>query len=473
MAEKIDVRVENSNQADQDFAAQIERARQQEVDSFYGSLIGDSATGDRPEDVQRRDEALELARHYENMQQRSDSSMSVEDYYAGLYDERLAEVSHEEALAEKAEFDRQIQAKLDAEQARLDAVREGIKSDPRLRALLMHSQQLVALQKQISESAEPDSKLESQLQDRTDRFEELLYRYESEGADNDLLEYILDQTYAREGIPTPAVTDAKSEIDSSTEPEEAEQNGEEVADEPEKPADDAELEDDEEELEDDEEELEDDDAERQGDEESIAEQESKFDKFKKNLKDKFTLAYWGSRWTMTKHWLNNRGIKEDMPEEEKQKVREKNRRQNMMGGGAALLLIGGAALWGLSTIDFGGADTAQATSVGGGEGHFPDFDEWNAPSGEVESTAEANGDFPAFFEAESLPQEAFNIPEGGGGEALFEKLGLDGANWYKIENELLDTFPNDFYRMENGHVGIARPGLLPQEVRDFIEARNA
>lgn len=63
---------------------------------------------------------------------------------------------------------------------------------------------------------------------------------------------------------------------------------------------------------------------------------------------------------------------------------------------------------------------------------------------------------------------AFDIPRGSGGEALMNRLGVDPKQWYTFEDELLQKFPNDFYRMSDGHVGLMHPGEQSPSVIGFI-----
>lgn len=66
----------------------------------------------------------------------------------------------------------------------------------------------------------------------------------------------------------------------------------------------------------------------------------------------------------------------------------------------------------------------------------------------------------------------FNIPDGGGGEALMNRLNIDSSKWYDIQDELLDKFPDDFYRMSDGNVGIGNPGKQSDEIVKFISQKT-
>lgn len=83
-------------------------------------------------------------------------------------------------------------------------------------------------------------------------------------------------------------------------------------------------------------------------------------------------------------------------------------------------------------------------------------------TGEADQTSE--------FDVPSLESYAkqFDIPRGSGGEALLERLKVDRLEWYQFEDRLLKEFPNEFYRMDDGHVGLQNPGLLSEKAQVFI-----
>lgn len=179
-------------------------------------------------------------------------------------------------------------------------------------------------------------------------------------------------------------------------------------------------------------------------------------------------------------------IKEDMSPEEKDKIRKQNRY------GAIAFAAAGAVIAGIlikdaiqidsvditeavptpeptETVDQSikdllnppGIDSDRAPGNFGPGMTIPD---WDGPIGGGEAVPEAAA--PEVV----VPNEAFNIPAGGGGEQLFSDLKIDTNKWYANENTLLANFPNDFYRMESGHVGISRPGFLSQGAQDAINA---
>lgn len=157
-------------------------------------------------------------------------------------------------------------------------------------------------------------------------------------------------------------------------------------------------------------------------------------------------------------------IKEDMTPEEKDKIRKQNRYGALIFTGAtAALTIGLLAANGMSNDGGPGVEDLPAPTPT--ETIDPGLKDILNPS------SEASLDSPDLVAAESIvPNEAFNITDGGGGEQLFNDLGIDTAKWYANENSLLANFPNDFYRMDSGHVGIAQPGYLSQGAQDAINA---
>jgi hypothetical protein len=64
--------------------------------------------------------------------------------------------------------------------------------------------------------------------------------------------------------------------------------------------------------------------------------------------------------------------------------------------------------------------------------------------------------------------QAFDIPKGSGGEALMNRLHISPREWYGFQDQLLKEFPNDFYRMADGNVGLAYPGELNPKAVAFI-----
>lgn len=59
-----------------------------------------------------------------------------------------------------------------------------------------------------------------------------------------------------------------------------------------------------------------------------------------------------------------------------------------------------------------------------------------------------------------LESPAWNIPNGGGGEQMMNRLHVDKGVWYANEAEFLKEHPDEAYRMSDGHVGFSDPGKL-------------
>lgn len=169
----------------------------------------------------------------------------------------------------------------------------------------------------------------------------------------------------------------------------------------------------------------------------------------------------------------NMGVKETMTPEEQDKVRKRNRRVLQVGLG----VVAAAALYKI------GESIHDSVSASGDVVDPSNLTPTHFPSPETTGIEDASSvvdqvSNPPFYdmdsegtlsvETPSIPVEAFNIPSGGGGEQLMRQLGVDPQKWYSIENSLLERFPNDFYRMNDGHVGLMRPGMLPQPVQEAI-----
>ena len=206
------------------------------------------------------------------------------------------------------------------------------------------------------------------------------------------------------------------------------------------------------------------------------------------------LIWLQDRWDRATDWLMNRGISDFMTEAEKVERKNINRRNALIG------VVGVAIVAGLSKdfdifaglnpvealptpelptsgLDIGGASGAE---VGGHEGadlglatpQPQEAQEVHAtPPAPV--TPEPQPEAPTSIEPEVAPAQdtvdnpAFNIPDGGTGIGLFEKLGLDASAWDASAHTLLERFPGDFYN-ENGDIRLARSGWLSSEARQFI-----
>lgn len=161
------------------------------------------------------------------------------------------------------------------------------------------------------------------------------------------------------------------------------------------------------------------------------------------------------------------GVHDGLMDWEKQEKRDRNRRVILAGVGA---LAAWALYKGISSGDLFGGDAPDVNAAPGSGTEAPAVDpavkdvlDGNVDTGyELPPTEPAPADIPA------IPSEQFVVPNGGGGEDLLEALQIDPAKWYGVENTLLDQFPNDFYRMDDGHVGIMNSGMIPQGAQDII-----
>lgn len=179
-----------------------------------------------------------------------------------------------------------------------------------------------------------------------------------------------------------------------------------------------------------------------------------WEKSKRGIKNAFSNAWWGAgaRWTtFVDKVVVSRHVTEGMTDEEANKQREKNRRNNMLGLAAAGLVLGTAAVTAGVThmVDsLSDVDPSTLPPVSGGD----------IPS-HVHHAVEAIA--PA-------PNPNFNIQSGEGGYELFGNLNIDASKWNDNAQTLLDRFPQDFYRMPGGGIGIAHQGLLSPDAQTFI-----
>lgn len=149
------------------------------------------------------------------------------------------------------------------------------------------------------------------------------------------------------------------------------------------------------------------------------------------------------------------------------KNEQKERRKSMYkaAGAVALGLVLGTAghmlVTGGDAIGFGhgGSGTESHVSVveqPGSQHVFPDIEELqDVPAPEAAPVYDLN----------------FFVEPGEGGIHLFQDMGLTEANWYTVHQELLQNFPNDFYPMPGGQVGLVHSGQLSIEAQEFIKAK--
>jgi hypothetical protein len=123
-----------------------------------------------------------------------------------------------------------------------------------------------------------------------------------------------------------------------------------------------------------------------------------------------------------------------------------------------------------------GAEAVPQDHGGYNPGEGSDAETGSTDTGDVGAGTE--GDGKTFLtNADTTPEIAptfdpnFVIDSGEGGIHFFQDLGLTESNWYEVQNELLQHYPNDFYSMGDGNVGLAHPGQLSLEAQQFIKAR--
>ena len=109
--------------------------------------------------------------------------------------------------------------------------------------------------------------------------------------------------------------------------------------------------------------------------------------------------------------------------------------------------------------------------------HTPSHPSENPPSDGANGDTPPAADTPppAPVEIPPAPEASYDpdfyVGSGEGGIEMFQSLGLTEGNWYEGQQELLQHFPNDFYSMGDGNVGISHPGQLSLEAQQFIKMR--
>jgi len=200
-----------------------------------------------------------------------------------------------------------------------------------------------------------------------------------------------------------------------------------------------------------------------------------FKRERKSYQEYGGMAYWGERWNRAAKGLRDHTLDYGVTEETSNEDREQKRKRNrvvILAGVAALGVVAATAI----SLGIHDGSGVEATTSGAGLDQVPSVAEVPAvdttPLSPVEVLPLEVGD--GALGAESIPHlpelpvESFNISAGQGGEALFTNLGIDPSKWYANENTLLSQFPTEFYRLSDGHVGIANSGMLSQGAQDYI-----
>jgi cytochrome c556 len=182
---------------------------------------------------------------------------------------------------------------------------------------------------------------------------------------------------------------------------------------------------------------------------------------------------WAAAWVGTKYnGYLDKGVEPEMEDDEANEIRKKNRKKIILGGiglGLAAGVVGGAA--GLAIHEALTPDVAPVPmggGGGGGAGHFAESVPYHS------GHAGAYGGEAALAvptpELPSISDAAFNVPYGGTGEQLFKSLNMNPLDFYKHQEELIKLSSNDFYRMNDGSVGISHPGWLSENARTYLNS---
>jgi hypothetical protein len=214
-------------------------------------------------------------------------------------------------------------------------------------------------------------------------------------------------------------------------------------------------------------------------------------KAKEIVEEKLTFEYLGAMWTNLQNETINRGVDPFESFDEQERKRKRNRTVIILGG--AGLLVASYILNNHDQIAhtlFSGGDVAGALPTPGASGgnglsphdqsvaealsgrnHTADALQQVPSSNRIDAQEAAAAAPPPAVEAPSAADmAAFNVGNGEGGLELFNNLNIDPAKWAGNANDLLAKFPQDFYQMASGGVGIAHQGLLSPEARNAIEA---
>lgn len=70
----------------------------------------------------------------------------------------------------------------------------------------------------------------------------------------------------------------------------------------------------------------------------------------------------------------------------------------------------------------------------------------------------------------NTPDPNFYIEPGEGGIHFFQSLGLSEAQWYQVQGDLLNQFPQDFYQNNGQAVRISHSGQLSIEAQKYIKS---
>jgi hypothetical protein len=200
-----------------------------------------------------------------------------------------------------------------------------------------------------------------------------------------------------------------------------------------------------------------------------------FGKERKKIQEFGGLTYMGNAFSgalgKAGEWLNNRHIDEEtMTPEQIQSQKLINRRNNLLGLAAGVVVGMLVQKTGVMIFDSFTPPSAETVdTLGLGENGYrytgPVVEPGHADGGEfvphlldVVESMDVNG----------VDNPAYNIPNSGGGEALFNGLNMSTEQWKEHAQELLKQFPDVLYP-ENGDVRFIEKGTPPIEFRKAIE----
>jgi hypothetical protein len=217
-----------------------------------------------------------------------------------------------------------------------------------------------------------------------------------------------------------------------------------------------------------------------------------------STKKLFRPEFWGERFTAATNklheastWALNLGVNETDSDEEADKKRKRNRVLFIAGGAALAVAAVAGASYGIGFAVGSSGEHHAATEAltnggtGGGHGaaagdvlsahdqavadaltpkHGTDALNNLSPPNAVDSQGTAAH---SAAEAFSIHDPGFNVTHGEGGFQLFNKLHIDLSKWDANKATLLNKFPDNFYSMDGGQVGI-EDVPLSDAAKEFI-----
>lgn len=192
------------------------------------------------------------------------------------------------------------------------------------------------------------------------------------------------------------------------------------------------------------------------------------------IKEKLTLGYMSAKWAVEDSIIN-RGVDPLTTSfEDVEKIRNRNR--IYLVAGTAAVIVAAIILKETNPLGhlFGGGDLAGSVPGSGSSGsetlsaHDQNvFDSMHPDTNGVETATPVDQQLPV---VDVAPDPAYTIPSGEGGLELFQKLNIDTSKWGANAESFLNRFPQDFYRMNSGGIGISHQGILSQGAQDAINA---